>query len=222
MKISKMRDRSGGWKSFSLNVGGFTIRDCRWNARTRRVVFPLRYGTRGSRREVVYAHGMLVLRLRRLLESGETETPRDRRPCTLRIHELHPSDSRRDWYVFNFTVRGFTILGCRWKPATGSIQLPVTFFGYDTRRLRYRRRPVVCAYGAHINRLRRALEACAPELVRHRLAPEGTSSGPGTEAAVIEGVEAVSGAASSGGPPLNDSEVPASAADSPVLVETHN
>jgi hypothetical protein len=64
------------------------------------------------------------------------------------------------WLVFSFTVRGVTILGCRWRPQRGSIQLPVSFFLEDSGdRFRHVKKPVVCAYGAHIIRLRKALEA---------------------------------------------------------------
>jgi hypothetical protein len=55
-------------------------------------------------------------------------------------------------------VRGFAIPGCRWQPQSNSIQLPVTFF-FDEHKPGYRRRAVVCAFGAHIARLREALEA---------------------------------------------------------------
>jgi hypothetical protein len=61
--------------------------------------------------------------------------------------------------IFSFTVRGFTIIGCRWQLATGSIQLPVTFyFDENPGTVEYRRKQVVCAYGAHINRLSKALQ----------------------------------------------------------------
>jgi len=68
-----------------------------------------------------------------------------------------------DWLVFSFTVRGFTILGCRWQPKTGSIQLPVTFLNTSGLRWRQTKKSVVCAWGTHIKRLREALELQARE-----------------------------------------------------------
>jgi hypothetical protein len=82
----------------------------------------------------------------------------DRRPCTFKIHFLGRSYERVRWIIFNFTVRSFTILGCRWQPETGSIQLPVTF-AWDGNRGGHQKKQVVCAFGPHINRLREALEA---------------------------------------------------------------
>ena len=68
-----------------------------------------------------------------------------------------------DSRIFNFTVRSFTILGCRWQPESHSIQLPVscTFdeSGIGKPRGPWRKKQVVCAFGPHINRLRAALEA---------------------------------------------------------------
>jgi hypothetical protein len=193
MKVRKLVPRPSGWTRFNLNVGGFSIQNCRWRASTRQVLFPRRYDRNGHPHAVVYAHGRQVMRLRALLESGQTATPRDRRPCALRIHELHSIDWEPGWYVFNFTVRGFTILGCRWKPETGSIQLPITVFG-DSRRTRYVKKRVVCSFGAHINRLRRALEAYAPELVRPASATgssgEHQTSSSNTDADLV-GVELV-------------------------------
>jgi hypothetical protein len=224
VKISQLTGGPTGWTRFNLNIGGFSIRNCRWRASTRQVLFPKRYDTHRRPHAVVYAHGIQVIRLRKLLESGQTATPRDRRPCVLRIHGLHSIDWEPGWYVFNFTVRGFTILGCRWKPETGSIQLPITFF-WDSRRLHDVKKRVVWSFGAHINRLRRALEAYAPDLVRSAEAPQpvehlADASCPGTEAAVIEG--ASSTAAPQAIPPSSDTGVGASAADSPVLVETNS
>jgi hypothetical protein len=148
----------GSWLRFDLNVGGFTIKRCYWNGATRRIRFPLRYSRNGARYKVIFAHGALVKKLRALLESGETALPRDRRPCKLRIHfrGWSHSEGPQTWMIFNFTVRGFTILGCRWHCESGSIQLPITFFR-NRGALSWNRRQVVCAYGAHINRLRRAL-----------------------------------------------------------------
>jgi hypothetical protein len=78
---------------------------------------------------------------------------------TLTIHGLGVSQHEsRPWFVFNLTVRGFTILGCRWQPETRSIQGPVSFV-FDPQGLKYVKKAVVCAYGAHINRLREALLA---------------------------------------------------------------
>lgn len=75
----------------------------------------------------------------------------------MRVRFIGQSRSEEGWWIFKFTVRGFTILGCRWHPESGSVQLPVTFGvgqdGEPTKRL------VVRAYGAHILRLRAALEA---------------------------------------------------------------
>jgi hypothetical protein len=161
----------------NLNVGGFTICNCRWYSNNRHILFPIRYDRNFSARahRVVFAYGAQVKRLRGLLETGLERTPRDRRPCKLKIGSWVQNEEstepptpfrRRIWVLFNFTVRGFTILGCRWNPESGSIQLPVTF-----RRIRrtdpprYIKKPVVCAYGAHINRLRTALEAACPEMV---------------------------------------------------------
>jgi hypothetical protein len=144
---------------FHLNVGGFTIKNCRWFPGSRSIRFPVRYDKRRVRHPVVHVHGWQLRPLRQLLDSGGTETPRDRRPCNFKIHFC--GCSRREypeWRIFDFTVRGFTILGCRWQPSSGSIQLPVTF-AFDLNRLRHAKKRVVCAHGPHINRLRRALEA---------------------------------------------------------------
>jgi hypothetical protein len=160
MKISKKQMLPNGWERFNLNVGGFCIRGCRWRPESGRVFFPSRYTKGRTRRKVVFAHGVLVKRLRGLLESGELETPRDRRPCVLKIHGFGRSRSEEGWLIFDFTVRGFTILGCRWRPQRGSIQLPVSLSLQDSGdRFRYIKRPIVCSYGTHIVRLRRALEA---------------------------------------------------------------
>jgi hypothetical protein len=193
MKVSELVPGPNGWSRFNLNVGGFSIRNCRWRASTRQILFPRRYDSHRRPHAVVYAHGSQVIRLRALLESGQTAIPRDRRPCTLRIHGLHSIAWEPGWYVFNFTVRGFTILGCRWKPETGSIQLPITFF-WDSRRVRDVKKRVVWSFGTHINRLRHALEAYAPDLARPALATQPVehqagSSGPQTETVVIESVE---------------------------------
>jgi len=84
--------------------------------------------------------------------------PRDRRPCVLTIHGFGRSRYEEGWLIFDFTVRGFTILGCRWLPRQGSIQLPVTF-SFDETTVRHVKKRVVCTYGSHIVRLRNALEA---------------------------------------------------------------
>jgi hypothetical protein len=146
-------------RRFDLNVGGFTIKRCCWNSASRRVSFPVRYDRKGRRHRVIFAHGVLVKRLRELLEAGEAALPRDRRPCKLTIHfrGWSRTEGKHTWMIFDFTVRGFTILGCRWHCESGSIQLPVTFFR-NTGGYSWNRRQVICAYGAHINRLRRALE----------------------------------------------------------------
>jgi hypothetical protein len=160
LKISNIIELPNDWRRFDLNVGGFTIRGCRWHVPRRRIVFPSRYTRRRLRRYVIRVHGRLVMRLRALLESGQAETPRDRTPCILRIRFMGVSDERLQWIIFDFTVRGFTILGCRWQRDTGSIQLPVSFNLYSQgRSFRYTKKPVVCAFGAHINRLRKALDS---------------------------------------------------------------
>jgi len=148
------------WHRFHLNVGGFTVKNCHWNSASGQILFPRRYDRSGRRHKVIFVRGTQVNRLRDLLESGQMALPRDRRPCILRIHILGLTHDPPRWVIFNFTVRGFTILGCRWQPSTGSIQLPVTFFlsenpgPYGP----WRRKQIVCAFGAHINRLRQAAE----------------------------------------------------------------
>lgn len=160
---------------FHLNVGGFTIKNCRWFPASRRILFPVRYRRNGHRYRVVHAYGRHVQPLWDLLMSGRTETPRDRRPCNLKIHFRGRSPREYpEWRIFDFTVRGFTILGCRWQPSSGSIQLPVTF-GFDLSTLSYIRKQVVCAYGSHIPRLRSALEARWFELTGELL-PERTET----------------------------------------------
>jgi hypothetical protein len=145
---------------FHLNVGGFTIKNCRWYPASWRILFPIRYDKYRHRHPVVFVHGWHLRPLRDLLQSGSTQTPRDRRPCNLRIHLRGRSRNEfPEWRVFNFTVRGFTILGCRWQPASGSIQLPVTFLPFDDHLRRHPKKRVVCAFGANIVRLREALEA---------------------------------------------------------------
>jgi len=177
MHITKIRTKEDGCTFFNLNVGGFTIKNCRWYRETRQIYFPVRYGASERlsrwRFRVVLTSGSLVKRLRTLLESGQDRSPRDRRSLNLKIGRCHFSreynvEQRRDmlWVIFNFTVRGFTILHSRWHPESGSIQLPVTFFPIKTgNNIRYRKQKVVCAYGAAINQLRRALETARPDLV---------------------------------------------------------
>jgi hypothetical protein len=162
MKV-KLKNSVGRYRPFDVNVGGFTIKNCRWYVASRRILFPVRYDQRGRRFGVVFAYGQQIRRLRDLLESGENQTPRDRRPCTLKVRFLGAWNEwtilRREWVIFNFTVRGFTILGCRWQPASGSVQLPVTFLPFDPSTQRQPKKRVVCAYGSHFVRLRKALEA---------------------------------------------------------------
>ena len=167
MKIKELiHVRSKGFCRFNLSIGGFVVKNCRWFPRTGRIMFPIRYDTAGRPFKVVFAHGAQVKRLQRLLRSGKPSAPRDRRPCVLKPHFM--GGSRQEWprwVIFNFTVRGFTILGCRWQPSSGSIQLPVTFspaMEIRPRQFGHLKKKVVCAYGAHINRLRKALEVALP------------------------------------------------------------
>jgi hypothetical protein len=160
VKISELTAVGGNWRRFHLNVGGFTVKNCHWNSASGQIRFPKRYDQNGGQHKVVFAYGVHINRLRQLLASGETALPRDRRPCPLRIHFLgwSPHEST-PWMIFNFTVRGFTILGCRWQPSTASIQLPVTFyFCQNPGQVGFKKKLLVCAYGAHIIRLRHALE----------------------------------------------------------------
>jgi hypothetical protein len=164
MKVTRLVAEQNGWRRFDLSIGGFVVKNCRWHEPTRWVSFPRRYDQRGNRHPIVHAHPAHVKRLRALLESGEVETPRDRRPCTFKIHFLGRSRTDRNpWLIFNFTVHGFTILGCRWQPESCSIQLPVSFTfdenGIGKPRGPWRKKQVVCAFGPHILRLREALEA---------------------------------------------------------------
>jgi hypothetical protein len=160
VRISELKAVGGNWHRFHLNVGGFTVKNCYWNSVSGQIRFPRRYDRNARQHKVVFAYGAHVNRLRQLLESGETALPRDRRPCTLRIRFLGWSHNEWPrWMIFDFTVRGFTILGCRWQPSTGSIQLPVTFyFCQIPGQAGFRKRLLVCAFGAHIIRLRHALE----------------------------------------------------------------
>ena len=159
MKIKKLTEEQPGCRRFDINTGGFTIKNCRWRVSSGQICFPQRHDRQGGKHRVVFAHGTVVNQIRGLLQSGECETPRDRRPCTFNIHFLGLSRGTwPPWTIFKFTVRGFTILGCRWERTSGSIQLPVTFF-FDSGASMFRKKRVVCAYGAHIDRLRRALEA---------------------------------------------------------------
>ena len=167
MIIKKLRSSGNGLHRFDLSIGGFVVKNCRWYPSRRQILFPLRYDKHGRVYRVVFTHGAQVKRLRALLESGQGRTPRDRRPCELAIRPRFISqEGRFDWYLFDFTVRGFAILGCRWQPDTGSIQLPVTFRWYKGKKglyeSGYRKTPVVCAYGAHVNRLRAALATRCP------------------------------------------------------------
>jgi hypothetical protein len=153
--------------------------DCRWHQPSRRILIPIRYSRSRRRRRVIFVHGRKVLALREMLESGVTRARRDRSPCTLQIHSLHRS-TRNDegWLIFDFTVRGFTICGCRWQPSTRSIQLPVTY-GIDQDGQPITKKRVVCAYGAHINRLRRTLEDYA-------YGPSDQAQGQELESALID------------------------------------
>jgi hypothetical protein len=171
MKIKRLRLESESVWKFDLNVGGFTIKNCRWRLAGRQILFPVRYDHYHRRHRVVRASGMLVQRLRDLMESGNSETPRDRTAIKFNPRFLgRTSHERLEWIIFNFTVRGFRILGCRWQPESRSIQLPVTFF-FSEVRLGLVKKPVVCAYGAHIVRLQKALEAKAQQLGIQSLEP---------------------------------------------------
>lgn len=155
MKVTNLVQQPNGWTRFHLSVGGFVIKNCRWREASGRIFFPRRYDIHKYPHQVVFAHGAQVKRLQALLLSGNTETPRDRRPCTPTIHGFGGSygEDGQLWLIFNFTVRGFTILGCRWHLQSRSIQLPVTFT-FDDQKVKYAKKAIVCAYGAHINRLR--------------------------------------------------------------------
>ncbi len=160
MKVTNLLEQPDGWTRFHLSVGGFVVKNCRWRPATGQIFFPRRYDMDHNPHQVVFAYGAQVKRLRDLLVSGEAQTARDRRPCVLKIHGFGPGELNQHgqyWRIFDFTVRGFTILGCRWLPETGSIQPPVTFVyaGLGT----YRKKQIVCAFGAHINRLRGYLQA---------------------------------------------------------------
>jgi hypothetical protein len=159
MKVKELVQQPNGWTRFHLSVGGFVVKNCRWRPANGRIFFPRRYDINKYPHQVVFAHGMQVKRLRDLLLSGKAETPRDRRPCILKIHGFGKSHGDENlWLIFSFTVRGFTILGCRWQPQSGSIQLPVSFT-FDDQHIKWVKKAVVCAFGAHINRLRGYLEA---------------------------------------------------------------
>src|SRR5690348_12272961 len=107
-----MRKESNKCWKFDLDVGGFTIRRCRWYPGTRQILFPKRRGTWFGSFPVVFAHGAQVARLRDLIESGQYEAPRDRRPCTLKIRLIADAHGGwPKWIIFNFTVRGFHIMG---------------------------------------------------------------------------------------------------------------
>jgi hypothetical protein len=160
VKVTNLVQQPNGWTRFHLSVGGFVVKNCRWRPISGRIAFPLRYDTHGQRHKVIFAYGATVKRLCNLLQSGETQTPRDRRPCDLKIQRFGQSYEEHRWLIFNFTVRGFTIQGCRWQPQSGSIQLPVTFYR-DAQLHRWRKKAVVCAWGSHIMRLRRSVEAHA-------------------------------------------------------------
>ena len=169
MKVTELTEQPNGRTRFHLSVGGFVIKGCRWRAASGQVLFPQRYDKHRVPHPVVHAHGAQVKRLRALLESGQAQLPRDRNPCVLKPRLLGYSHSDANpWIVFDFTVRGFTILGCRWWPERGSIQLPVNFtfdvrlVGVKRPHAPYRKKQVVCGFGAHINRLRQALEASFP------------------------------------------------------------
>jgi hypothetical protein len=163
VKVTNVVQEQDGWVRFHLSVGGFVIKNCRWRTATGRILFPRRHDRNHHPHRVVFAHGMQVKRLRDLLLSGKAETPRDRRPCTLKIHGFGESyEGGHPWLIFSFTVRGFTILGCRWQPHSGSIQLPVTFsFAFHGQHVKYVKKAVVCAWGSHIMRLRQSVEAFA-------------------------------------------------------------
>ena len=163
MKVKQLVQQPNGWTRFHLSVGGFVIKNCRWRPSSGQIFFPLRYDKGQHPHTVVSAHGSRVKRLRELLESGKTETPRDRTPCTLKIHGFGAGELSEDilqnWLIFDFTVRGFKIIGCRWLPGSGSIQLPVSFsVQFNGQEVRWRKKQVVCAFGPHINRLRAAVE----------------------------------------------------------------
>lgn len=86
MKITGLTAAGGASYVFHLNVGGFTIKRCRWNPNSGQILFPRRYDRNGRPHRVVFVHGTRVNRLRELLESGETALPRDRRSAlTARI-----------------------------------------------------------------------------------------------------------------------------------------
>jgi hypothetical protein len=153
MTVSKIRDVGNGRSIFNLNVGGFCIRNCKWKRKSNQVTFPVRRNRLGQWQLVIKAHGRYVRVLQQLLVTGRSRSPRDRRPCKLAIHRLRQRGG--GWYIFEFTVRGFTVCNSRWQPRSGAIHLPVTFLGPFNKQGITKR--VVTAYGVHVNRLRTAL-----------------------------------------------------------------
>jgi hypothetical protein len=152
MSIKELRPVENGWKRFDWNVGGFLIKRCKWKPETGAIVLPQRRTRTGSMKEVVLCPPAIIEDLQELLASGRTNTPRDRRPCDLRIHNLRPL--RSGWCVFCFTVRGVTVCGCRWQPISGSIQFPITFVGKGSE---VGKKRVVHAMGATVTRLESVL-----------------------------------------------------------------
>jgi hypothetical protein len=155
MSIKKLRPSGNGWMRFDLNVGGFLVRGWKWKVQTGAISPPQRRTSNGNWRPVVKVYAPFLRVLRNLLNSGQASTPRNRLPCTLRIRHLRPL--KTGWWVFGFTVRGLTILGCRWEPTLRSIQLPISYRFLVYTIAGRRKRRVVLAPGVHINRLRASL-----------------------------------------------------------------
>ena len=88
MKIKNLRPELDGVRKLDLSVGGFVIKNCRWKVAARQILFPVRYDRDYRRYVVARAGGKLVKRLRELLESGDLETPRDRRRASSKFASL--------------------------------------------------------------------------------------------------------------------------------------
>jgi hypothetical protein len=186
MNINQLRPDRKGRQKFDLNVGGFTIKGCKWHSGRGSISFPARYSLQGKRYGVIWASDEEVKKLRSLLESCKKRGPNEENVSPLTILPLRWIKQppkwdgacwvEREWLIFSFALNGFEVRGCRWNPQSGDIRMPVTFHpkAHMYRRRYCRRvRQVVTADRAHKELLIEALEAQFLCPIANRVASHG-------------------------------------------------
>src|SRR5580704_15820365 len=157
--MNQLRPDRKGWQRFSLNIGGFTIKGCKWHSQRNSIRFPARYTSQRKRYDVIWTNGDQCKNLRALLESGKKRGPKDdcASPFTIQpfrwVKESRRWDGtewvQREWLLFSFSLNGFKISGAWWEPQSGHIKMPVTILprGYRFRGRYFRRKRQVVVAG---------------------------------------------------------------------------